>query len=204
LNGLESDFVKRRNFVKLSGGITVAAAAGIASPVPRLPTKTPVRSFELEFYHSVERESLPHIVPRRSEAVILEATMAPHLPELLVLTPVNDPQNTLRAVDDSRLVIDASKEYELRSYQLSPQRRSGVETGCTPGAHDGAYPTVSLLRWHGIHPLLSGVVDGWLVYLLEFESLHQRSKAWDAFAVDPAAPKGLRYQVRFYRAWHRL
>ncbi len=47
---------------------------------------------------------------------------------------------------------------------------------------------------HGIQPLFHGARH----YLFGFASLEARAKAWDQFAADPHAPRGLSYQVSFY------
>ena len=123
---------------------------------------------------------------------MFEAIIAPHVPELLVVR-ADIGGSLILAPDGAGFDQPPKQVYELRSFVLSG------------GAHPlFMFMVLKALGRNGIHPVLHGTVwdgsgDARLIYLIGFDSLEARAKAWDELAADPEAPLGLGYQVSFYR-----
>lgn len=110
--------------------------------------------------------------------------IAPHVPEFVVVRA--DGAGPLHLCEAGH--VTSHQVYELRSYAMA----------------GGAPPPLEALRRNGIRPVLHGAVldaGGYArqTYLIAFDSLEARTKAWDAFVGDRDPSRGPGYGVSFYR-----
>jgi len=147
----------RRSFVRVLGSL------GLVAP-PRS------RFYTFETFELKAGSQLP-ILHGRS-GIYFEALIAPHMPQMLAIrgfvslpAPVSDDSTILRAapnsIDIRTAAADRARIFELRVYHAGP----GIE----------------ILHRSGIHPILFSPTT----YLIPFDSLAAREKAWTVFSGGP-------------------
>lgn len=148
-------------------------------------------------------------VPTKGTKIFLEALIAPHMPQLLVVTGFNSLEEVrsvhnvdtgsgaaFETLDTTLLeaapyspeiapgVHDKPRIFELRVYHSPTYRQLAA-------LHDRfSGPEIKIFQRVGIHPILYSstlIVQNIpnLTYLIPFDSLADREKAWSAFAADP-------------------
>jgi hypothetical protein len=162
--------MNRRRFNAALAGL--AAAAGLRASAPVEP-----RFYRIERFRS-GRPPIPARVP----AMVLTAEVAPYLPETLVIA------GPLRLAPEGAIFLEAAEEpftrwdgvFELRTYRTNSPAFARSLHALLPSA--------------GIEPVLRGHST----YLIRFESLTAREKAWNALHATRAW-KHLRDQIGSYR-----
>jgi hypothetical protein len=170
----------RRDFVITAGGF--AALPGVA---PARVT-SPQAYFTITSFLFSDSESARQFQPPDSQSILLEAIIAPHVPQYLAISPAKASGETLVGIGDWSELKSVGRVYELRKYSI---------------ALDGTprlVPKVSVLHRNGIRPILHGTDAGKEVYLLEFESLEARTNAWGSLAANEPS-RYADYEVSLFR-----
>jgi hypothetical protein len=182
--------ISRRDFTYVAAGLGIISAQSFARTAPE------PHSFAIQTVRFPNSEAAQAYRPANPNAVVLEAIIAPHVPEYLILTPTErSPErfkDTFVASQTwSGVEADASsgtRVYEFRRYK-KPLNRN----------RSGAPLSSELLERHGIQSVLHRPLAGRHAYLIGFDSLEARARAWEAIAADDADTVGLSYEVSFYR-----
>jgi hypothetical protein len=209
--------MNRRSFLIGVGGIGMisASAARPKAKYFRLDQFFPRHSEQLGALHDVLRHSgrLP------KPLLVLQALVAPYLPQVAALRRVdsiraflNDRQEPLCEPCSTSLLETApdspdppippnrSPIFELRVYH-SPDRRQLAEF------HERLVgPEINIFQRSGVHPILYtsaliGPNRPNLAYLIPFDSLAARERAWNAFAADEEWIK-IRRESIYGRGWN--
>ena len=122
------------------------------------------------FYTFETADSKPPILRGRS-TIYLQALAAPRMPQILAICepPFFAPglsgpsllQSVPNSLDIGTAAADTTRIFELRVYQSGP--------------------AIDILHRSNIHPILYSPTT----YLIPFDSLAAREKAWTAFSADP-------------------
>ncbi|MDX2150862.1 MAG: NIPSNAP family protein [Bryobacteraceae bacterium] len=205
----------RRTFGGLIGGAAVSSM-GQAAPAPRcyrMQTFYLRQGTQLARLHEYLSSSLPNQTP----ALVLEAIVAAHLPQVVLILPNGTlEQAVFTPRGEAVAKWESGEEAPYEHYSLSileptayspllefPEKRPEkprifeLRTYHSPtwrqlaALHERfAGPEIKIFHRVGVHPILyTQTIAGGnmpnLTYVIPFESLAAREKAWDAFAADP-------------------
>jgi len=170
-----------------------------------------LESFKLKAGTELPRlhEHFSKTVPPKGTKIFLEALIAPHMPQLLLVTGFNSLEE-MRSVH----TVDTGSEPAFESLDTTLLEAAPYSPEITPAVHDKprifelrvyhsptyhqlaalhdrfSGPEIKIFHRVGIHPILyASTLIGQnipnLTYLIPFDSLADREKAWSAFAADP-------------------
>lgn len=156
----------RRDFLQVACGL--AAWTGPGAP----PVNASTSYFRLESYLFADHKRSRRFRPAQQGSIVLEAIIASHVPQLLIISPAGNSTETLIGADVVREFEGVNKIYELRRYGVPKANKEGDVLRVDAPEHCG------------IPPILKGNIAGRLVYVIGYASLEARAKAWDSLLGD--------------------